>query len=180
MNIHFDYEALIRYIRATIKHKKYVYKFGRELKVPILRLLKHDLSKFGISEVFGYSRHFYGDKKDPHNFSLAWIHHQNTNPHHWEYWIPRTNHTLDATMVPMEPYPMPETYVREMLADWLGASMSYEGKAPTSFTNWVWLKNNLHKMKLHPQTKKTLLKVASEYFNDASENTFDLWELENN
>lgn len=43
---------------------------------------------------------------------------------------------------------MPETYVREMVADWMGASRLYTGDWNIS----DWLAENLPRMKLHPNT----------------------------
>lgn len=49
----------------------------------------HDLSKFSSEEFIPYVNKFYlpqaipvNDK--PHEFELAWVHHYNSNTHHWE------------------------------------------------------------------------------------------------
>ncbi len=51
---------------------------------------------------------------------LQQIHHQNTNDHHWEYWMPRTKHDQDKDTSSV--LPMSEGAVLEMISDWLGAS----------------------------------------------------------
>lgn len=79
-------------------------------------------------------------------FMDAWIHHQNHNKHHWEYWIPRTVHfQSDPSMEGGEPMPMPDRYIKEMVGDWLGANRAYSG----SWDMEDWLTKNLSKIKLH-------------------------------
>jgi hypothetical protein len=62
-------------------------------------------------------------------FAYAWLHHENTAPHHWGYWIPRSGKYTGHALV------MPETYVREMVADWVGASRAYTGS--WDMTEWL-------------------------------------------
>lgn len=47
----------------------------------------HDVSKMSHEEFIPYQRNFFpvGDK-DPSAFGLAWQHHLEHNPHHWEKW----------------------------------------------------------------------------------------------
>ena len=120
----------LRYARLTILHKVFVFGACRRLSVPIWRAVIHDWSKFTPTELPYYGRHFFGDKGDPDGFSLAWLHHQNHNPHHWEYWVTRSGHRRPgdfASGTAPIPLPMPAIYVREMIADWMGASRAYTG-----------------------------------------------------
>jgi hypothetical protein len=57
---------------------------------------------------------------------------------------------------------MPEHFVREMIADWIGASRAYEGKWPKD--NWPWLAKNFSKVRVHPNTRLLLLKILSRKF----------------
>jgi hypothetical protein len=52
---------------------------------------------------------------------------------------------------------MSETYLREMVADWLGASLAYTGSWDMS----PWLNRHLSKMKLHTETRTILNEVLS-------------------
>lgn len=124
----------LKYIWATTKHKWFVLQSGVKFHVPIWQLLVHDLSKYTPNELPRYGRQFFGMADDPEGFARAWLHHQNHNPHHWEFWIPRTTHFkgADAGTIANEPMEMPERYIREMCADWLGASRGYEGTYPES------------------------------------------------
>jgi hypothetical protein len=114
---------------------------GKLLRIDRYQLAAHDLSKYEFAEFPHYARQFHGDKSDPVGFAVAWLHHQNFNPHHWEHYISRSGRIRGAL-------PMPEIFVREMVADWLGASRVYTG-------SWLideWCTKNVPKMQLHPHT----------------------------
>lgn len=151
-----------KYFWLTIKHKYFVFLAGLKTKAPIWRLIVHDFSKFTPSELPHYGRQFFGPADDPLNFIYCWIHHQNHNGHHWEYWIPRTGHNRCNPPYPdNEPCPMPEWAVREMVADWLGASRAYEGRWPTP-GNWPWLEKNRFKIRLHKESREKLNEILLE------------------
>lgn len=133
----------MRYFLLTLKHKWFVLLAGLRLGgIPLWRLIIHDWSKLTPSELPAYNRQFFGDGTSPNfEFERAWLHHQNHNPHHWEYWISRTSHNKSGGGPGSgeQILPMPETYVREMVADWLGASRAYEGYWPHKTGRWTWL-----------------------------------------
>jgi len=142
----------LKYLWLTCKHKWFVFQAGRKTGAPLWRLIIHDWSKFTHGEAPHYGRQFFGDQSDPLGFSYAWLHHQRNNPHHWEYWIPLTGHNKGG-YGDLEPLPMPTWAVREMVADWMGASRAYEGKWPLS--DWPWLHENWPKIspRMHPDTR---------------------------
>lgn len=188
----------MKYAWLTLKHKWFLLLASRKTGVGLWQALIHDLSKFTPAELPAYGRQFCGDKGDPQGFARTWLHHQNTNPHHWEYWVPRTDHSQkptvparicchdhaidqnsihrgDKELIPEflthvqarlvcdilnapGPLPMPEKYVREMVADWMGASRAYTG----SWDMRSWLDKNLPKMRLHPETRRLVNLVLSE------------------
>lgn len=152
----------IKYLWLTIKHKWYVFIAGMAMGCPIWRLIKHDWTKFLPSELPHYGKQFFGKANDPCGFIGCWVHHQNRNDHHWEYWIPRTGHNRCTPPYPDgEPIPMPEDAILEMVADWIGASRAYEGRWPTR-RNWPWLQSNIDKIKLHPDTRIKLNEILKE------------------
>jgi len=151
-----------RYFLKTVQHKFFVFVAGLKIGVPIWQLIIHDWSKFTPTELFGYGRQFYSKKQDAENWARTWIHHQNHNPHHWEYWITRSD--LYKSYRANEPMPMPEKYIKEMLADWMGAGRAYEGKFPENLTDWDWWFKNNQKIVLHPESRVKLLTYISEYF----------------
>ncbi len=150
----------IQYFWLTVKHKWYVLLGGLKLGgIPLWRLIIHDLSKFGRHEFPFYQQQFFGDKGDPKGFAAAWLHHQNYNPHHWEYWQTRSDHSHGGSKANTFGYlEMPETYIREMVADWMGASMAYTG----SWDMTEWLKKGLQPLYVtHVNTRilvETILK----------------------
>jgi hypothetical protein len=123
-----------------------VFLAGRKLRVPLWRLIIHDYSKFAPAEFVAYRNRFFDgragqeDKKqDPNEFKLAWLHHIHRNPHHWEHWILRDN----------DPFEMPINFVREMVADWMGAGRAITGERDIS----SWYETAKEYQKLHPTTR---------------------------
>lgn len=78
-------------------------------------------------------------------FGVAWNAHQKRNPHHWQYWIL----TMDSGET--IPQRMPAHFVREMLADWMGAGRAITGDGSLARTV-EWYESNKGRMKLHPRT----------------------------
>lgn len=138
----------MRYFWITLKHKWFVLLASFKIGLPLWRAIVHDLSKFTLAELPHYARQFFGDKGDPAGFAVAWLHHQNCNPHHWEYWITRSDHSHGGSKAENGCLPMPSIYVKEMVTDWLGASMAYQGH--WNIQNW--LNENGPKMHLHSKT----------------------------
>ena len=156
----------IKYLLMTIKHKYFVFVAGRKTRAPVWRLVIHDWTKFLPCEAPYYGRQFFGDRGDKTGFARAWIHHQNSNPHHWEYWQNRSIHNRATNPIDPDDWlcPMPEWAVREMVADWMGASRAYTGHNPTDW-NWPWLRKNLVSRVLpniHPKTRLVLMRVLKE------------------
>lgn len=153
-------QVRLRFLKSLILHKWYVFLAGRRLgNIPLWRLIIHDWSKFGAWEFDRYAMNFFGDYSKSavdrgsisEDFAVAWLHHENFNPHHVGYWIPRS---AQYKGVPLR---MPDTFVREMVADWMGASMAYTG----SWNMTEWLENNFerHISYMHPESVKYLRKV---------------------
>jgi len=146
----------LKYFWITVKHRWFVFLAGLKLGVPIWRLATHDLSKFSSRELSHYGKKFFGTGADPQCFSSAWVHHQNCNDHHWQYWIDRDESGKD------KPIRMPYYAALEMIADWIGASRAYEKQWPTA-ENWPWLKKNFDKIRVHPETKLFLAETLKRF-----------------
>lgn len=134
------------YFLTILKHKWYVLKYGLKLKCPLGRLLLHDLSKFHPKEFKAYNNYFFGDKSI--SLKLAYLHHQNHNDHHWEYWIDREYN---------RPIEMDIEAVTEMIADWFSACRVYEGHEPKA-GKWTWLQKTKVFSKLHPNTEALVVR----------------------
>lgn len=148
-------EWLEAYDESLARHIAYVQEAGEKVGVRVAQLAMHDNSKYQIEEFPHYARSFHGDRGDPAGFAVAWLHHQNFNPHHWEYWITRSDHSKSSVNGCL---PMPESYVREMVADWMGASMTYTGKWEID----EWCTKNAPNMRMHPDTWQRLGEVLRE------------------
>lgn len=151
----------MEYLILTIKHKLYVLLAGWKIRAPLWRLITHDLSKFSVKEYPHYQKQFFGNGS--YEFDEAWLHHQNTNDHHWEYWVPRTSHDRGTIK---EDVPMPMSYgaAMEMVADWIGASRVYTNQWPSG-KSWSWLDQRIdicHK-KVHITTFVFVLFVLKKY-----------------
>lgn len=116
------------YLWSVLRHKWFVLLAGLRVGgIPFWRLLVHDWQKFSKWEYGAYARKtaagFRTERSEVEEmeFAYAWLHHENTAPHHWGYWIPRSGKNAQA------PLPMPETYIKEMVADWMGAGRAYTG-----------------------------------------------------
>lgn len=107
-------------------HKKYVMTAGLIVgSIPEERLFNHDASKFTLAEYPYYARQFHGDRGDPVGFTRAYLHHIHHNDHHWNHWLFAADgySPYDSGIELNGALPMPEVCVREMVADWMGASM---------------------------------------------------------
>ena len=143
----------MRYFLDALKHKWFILLASFKVGLPLWRAIIHDLNKFRWSVMKQYNRHFYGDKGDEPGYAVAWLHHQNRNPHHWEYWIMRNDTTAGKSMAVSGCLPMPAVYVKEMVVDWMGSEIVHTG----SWDMTVWLRKNLRKLKVHPKTMDRII-----------------------
>ena len=149
----------LRYLSYVLRHKWFVFVECWRLGIP-WRGVVHDLSKFPPAEWFPYVEHFHGRNRNIHYgrdktgyyragdtgddaFDLAWLHHQHSNKHHWQWWVL----LLDANDKAVRP--MPDVYRKEMLADWRGA-----GRAQGTPDTKAWYLHNRDKMLLHDDTRR--------------------------
>jgi hypothetical protein len=147
----------LQYLRYVLLHKWYVmvecWKEGL-----YWRGVKHDWSKFLLSEFIPYARFFYGPRHKPIRdetgyykptstgdlgFDFAWLLHQKRNAHHWQWWI------LPEDDGGIKILPMSDADRREMICDWKGA-----GKAQGKPDTLAWYQANNKKMQLHPETRQ--------------------------
>lgn len=163
-------KAHFRYFSYVMRHKWFVFLACRRLGVPLWQSIIHDWTKFLPSEWISYVRAFYnpdGSKRDTRTdsgtldsskvadeFSRAWLHHQKSNPHHWQYWVLINDEDgISALRMPTE-------YVYEMVADWDGAGRAITGKSdPTS-----WYNRNGEKMIMHNETRATVVHILKRFY----------------
>ena len=147
-----------QYLLYVIRHKYFVFKHCMRLGVPLWRALVHDWSKFTSAEWKPYVDFFYRSTMPVQQanpaFQLAWLHHQKSNAHHWQFWLLVNDEDGTAALE------MPETYVREMLADWAGAGQAITGHVDP--VGWYW--KNGHKMIFHDKTRAMVEELLARYF----------------
>ncbi len=169
---------MIKFLWIRSRHKWFVFLAGLKIGgIPLWRLLVHDFSAFSFYEAPAYAdraKHD-GHIRDRRAWAYAWLHHQNHCPHHWEYWT-FAWHSLSSDInfydgiVENGCLEMPNTYVREMVADWMGASRVYTG----SWDMLDWLNSNFRKMQVHPSTSRLVRKTLAElkYIYDRETSSF--------
>lgn len=152
-------EAGKKYLESVNNHIKAVKEAGETLNVPAGQLEMHDDSKFLYDEFRPYALHFAGGNGPRFDlFARAFHLHVHRNPHHWQYWVAYpdwANDPPEEANIKKGCHVMPLNYVREMVADWMGASIVYSGTPKMDY----WLETNLPKLKLHPETHNYLRNI---------------------
>lgn len=118
-------------------------------------LTDHDISKYSEDEYYAYDDYFYPKEENPYakeQFRYAWLHHQNNNPHHWQYWV------LINDEDSIKPLQMPDSYVYEMVADW--GSFAYQKQDGSELIKWY--ESHKDKMILHEDTRKNVEELVPE------------------
>ena len=87
-------------------------------------------------------------------FEFAWGLHQKRNKHHWQFWLSKSAGG-EAT-----PAPMPERYVREMVADWVGAGRAITGRVEVV----EWYARNRDGIRLDARTREQVERLIAEHF----------------
>lgn len=148
-----------KHLKVIITHKWWVFYYACKLGIP-WQGFWHDMSKFSPTEFFESIKYYKGTsspipecKKDK-GYSLAWQHHKGRNPHHYEYWT--DNYDTGTTTIKM-----PYKYVLELIADYLAAGRTYQGKNFTFISEWDWwiMKRANYNPKIHPETIDLITKI---------------------
>ena len=115
------------HLKTVLIHKFWVFYYACKLGIPWQGFI-HDFSKFSPVEFRESVKFYQGGKRSPIpvvknvlGYSKAWQHHKGRNPHHYEYWTDNYDEGTTAIQIPYK-------YVIELVADWLGAAKSYNGK----------------------------------------------------
>lgn len=130
-----------------MRHKRFVWRCGREMGVGVWQLLIHDWDKFLPTAWVIYARTYYDAQGNPQfiksdALASAQQKHRRRNPHHWQYWLVAT---ANASTVALD---MPMKFRREMVADWYAAGLAL-GKSDIP----AWYLANRHEIILHDDTR---------------------------
>lgn len=143
----------LQYLAYVARHKWFVLLAGLRTGAPLWRLVIHDWSKFTSAEWGPYVRKFYDpDRARPDEFERAWLHHQHRNPHHWQHWLLRE----DSGTIKL--LPMPDSLVREMVADWMGAGRAITGRWDVG----SWWEGNRDRIRLHSEVEQLIVRLIDE------------------
>lgn len=145
------------YLKYILRHKWFVFQACREVGVPLWQSIVHDWSKFTLTEWIPYAGNFFtcdGKRRerktlsdaDKARFRLAWNAHQKRNKHHWQYWL------LAKDDGGMQVLPMQDKYIREMVADWVGAGLAITGRRDVA----EWYAKHAGFMTLHADTRQAV------------------------
>jgi len=122
------------------------------------RCMNHDKSKFDPVEFIGYRMHYNPENgEDPalaeKNFDKAWLHHENFNDHHPEYWIQRD--VNEERKDPSQPIlmiyraiEMDKISLAEMFCDWIGVG----SKCGSNPAKWMNMQDLYYQKIMHPST----------------------------
>ena len=123
----------------------------------------HDFSKYSYQELQAYDNYFYPeanrvekDEKVKSDFDYAWLHHQNLNRHHWQYWVLVNDD--DGKNKALE---IPDRYILEMVSDW--GSFAYQKGNGQELLDWY--DSHKGKMLLAPNTKEKVEKLVNKLAN---------------
>jgi hypothetical protein len=160
--------VIIKYLRYILIHKWYVFVECCKFGIPLMGII-HDMSKFSHCEFFQYARKFYGKydteqelrirfpyggiktKESVDNeFNYAWLHHQKSNKHHWQYWILVYDNEPEVVVC----LDIPLIHRKELLADWIGANKAINKIHKNNYSPRQWYQDNKHKIMLHPNTRE--------------------------
>ena len=109
----------------------------------------HDNSKYEDDEFGPYRAKYYPVNEEESAtadgpFQVAWKHHYDNNPHHWQYWTD-SHGELDDEKYDSEKVKL--AYI-EMLCDQLAMSMQFNNRPDE------WYESNKDNMKLYPEEKR--------------------------
>ncbi len=146
----------IKHFKTVQQHRREVRRCCFKVGIPLQGIF-HDLSKFSPTEFIPGAKYYIGTKspnvieRQCKGHSLAWMHHQGRNKHHFEYWM-----DYHVNGKGKQPVKMPLRYLKEMFCDRIAASKVYQGvnyrnDAPLNY----FLKGGAKKL-MHPTTAKWL------------------------
>ncbi len=150
-------EQHISGVQQAYEHLKQIYPdlFANvDLGILDEQIKHHDESKYSEEEYEPYALYYYVSKEKYSGiFDRAWLHHQNANPHHWQYWILLDEDNPNK----LTPQVMDLNYIIEMICDWW--SFSFNKGNLGEILNYY--ETNKDKIVFHPETKKQVENILA-------------------
>ena len=157
----------------TITHHKWLVLCGCFRVGLYWQGITHDLSKYAPTEFLNGAKYYQGTRspnaaeRDEKGYSEAWMHHKGRNRHHYEYWTDMNRETRKYESVVM-----PRKYLVEMVMDRIAACRTYQGKAYTDASAFVYFEKSRDRHLMHPQTERELHFLLSMLRDKGQEATF--------
>ena len=135
----------------------------------------HDLSKYIPTEFIPGVKYFIGNRspnegeRQANGYSLAWIHHQGRNKHHFEYW---KDYNFETKL--MTPVKMTYKYVVEMFCDRVAASKIYQGSNYSPIHPLEYFMRAKATRAIHPSTSDELEFLLRDLAEDGEKHVFNL------
>ena len=135
--------------------------------------LRHDLSKYSPTEFIPGAKYYQGDRspnaeeREVNGYSVAWMHHQGRNKHHFEYW--QDYHPQTRMKQPVK---MPLRYVKEMFCDRVAASKTYRGAAYRDSDPYDYYAHSVDHYIIHPDTAAALESLLRILRDEGEERAF--------
>ncbi len=145
-----------KHFKVITKHRHMVIRHCAKCGI-LWQGLRHDLSKYTPTEFLQGAKYFIGTRspnegeRSEKGYSLAWIHHQGRNKHHFEYW---KDYNPKTKLI--EPVKMPYRYVIEMFCDRVAASKIYQGKNYSDKHPIEYFMRSKSTRAIHPDTSDEL------------------------
>lgn len=144
------------------KHRHRVIKNAFHLGI-FFHSLKHDLSKYTLTEFITSSKYYdghhspvYEERLSNDYFSKVCQHHAKRNAHHWEYWTDFFNGRILAKR-------MPYKYALEYVADVLSASYTYNPKSFSGLSTYNYFDSRKDHYFMNNATKEFILWCLKQY-----------------
>ena len=148
------------HLKTILIHKHWVLYYACKLGIP-WQGFWHDMSKFSPVEFIESVKFYQGGKSSPipaakkaQGYSLAWQHHKGHNRHHYEHWTDNYDAPFGTTCIKI-----PYKYVLEMIADYLAAGRTYQGKSFTLNGEYEWWLKQKDIRKMHPYTSIIITEI---------------------
>ena len=164
-------KKIIGHFRTITRHRHTVIAHSRRAGI-LFQGLRHDLSKYSLTEFVPGARFYCGDKSPNeeeralYGYSAAWLHHKGRNRHHFEYWSDYNVKTKE-----FGPVPMPPKYIAEMFCDRVAASKIYQGEKYTDKHPLEYFMRSKGRRPIDPNTSdmiEGLLRTLAEEGEDAA------------
>ena len=150
-------KKIFGHLHTVNKHRFKVFCLCCRVGIPVSGLF-HDLSKYSPIEFWESVRYYNNDKfspikncKEVNGYSNAWIHHKNSNRHHYEYWFDYSA-KIPSPIIPFQ-------YFLEMVCDSFAAGMTYQGKDWNQHYQLKYWSKVKDKSRMHPQMRDLLERV---------------------